>query len=454
MSLSAALARLVVDPRFAKLPASALEAVRRSVLDTLGCVLAGAGARECASLRRVLGAMTDAQGATAIGIVTRVPAPWAALVNATAGRALDIDDLYEPGQVHASVAVVPATLAVAEALGRRVSGAEFIAAVAAGLEVLARVSMTPLDDIHVTGLSSSYHYGVFAAAAATARLVGGGEAVARSALGLAAGLASGTRQPNVEGVGAFRAQQGWAAHAGVMAGLMAVHGIDGPAESLEGRSGYLAVYHRNRYRPEPLLAPLAPPFAVEALTAKFLPACRFAHGAIEGILALRGAAGGDAENVTRVRVRVAGSHHAAVCEPASRRTPHSASEAQFSLPYLTAAALVRGRLAPADLLPESLCDERVLDWAQRIETTPDPAFAAAPLGAAAVEVELAGGRSLSRTIMHPGTDQAADFDATATKIRDLVSRDDASRAARLIDAVARLETLSDVRVLADVLRTA
>lgn len=453
MSLSAALARLVVHPDFADLPAPASAAVRRSVLDTLGCVLAGAAAPECVSLRRLLGVMTDAQGATAIGTANRVPAPWAALVNATAGRALDIDDLYEPGQVHASVAVVPAALAVAEALGRRVSGAEFIAAVAAGLEVLARVSMTPLDDIHVTGLSSSYHYGVFAAAAATARLVGGGEAVARNALGLAAGLASGTRQPNVEGVGAFRAQQGWAAHAGVMAGLMAAHGIEGPAESLEGRCGYFAVYHRNRYRPEPVLAPLAPPFAVEALTPKFVPACRFAHGAIEGILALRGAAG-DGAQVTRVRVRVAGSHHAAVCEPASRRTPRSASEAQFSLPYLTAAALVRGRLAPADLLPESLCDERVLDWAQRIETTPDAAFASAPLGAAAVDVELAGGRSLSRTVMHPGSDQAADFDATATKIRELVSPVDAPRAVRLIDAVAALDTLSDVRVLADVLRTA
>ena len=50
-----------------------------------------------------------------------------------------------------------------------------------------------------------------------------------------------------------------------------------------------------------------------------------------------------------------------VCEPvANKRRPANAYDAQFSIPYLVAASLVRGRFTLAELEPEALSDERIL----------------------------------------------------------------------------------------------
>jgi len=83
-----------------------------------------------------------------------VPAIHAALGNGVAAHALDMDDGFRYGGVHAGVAVIPAALALAESL--QLSGKQLILSIVCGYEIVNRISkaMNPSHlgrGFHTTG---------------------------------------------------------------------------------------------------------------------------------------------------------------------------------------------------------------------------------------------------------------------------------------------------------------
>ena len=98
-----------------------------------------------------------------------------------------------------------------------------------------------------------------------------------------------------------------------------------------------------------------------AVAVKPLPACHFTHACSDAAIALleqHKLAIGDIE---RIKALVPAEVVKTVCEPvANKRRPANAYDAQFSIPYLVAASLVRGRFGLAELEPEVLSDERIL----------------------------------------------------------------------------------------------
>src|ERR1700759_4647271 len=112
------------------------EAGKRYVLDTLGTMLAGTTLG--AGCGPMLGFVRDAGGmpvSPVIGTGRRTSPALAALANGATAHALNFDDASE---VHLGVATIPAALAVA-ASRSPVTGARFLAAVAAGMELMARL---------------------------------------------------------------------------------------------------------------------------------------------------------------------------------------------------------------------------------------------------------------------------------------------------------------------------
>ena len=454
-----ALVNMLVSTRYEDLSAQTIDTVRRSTLDIMGCMLAGSSVPECETLVRTFTKLGSASGAHIVGRSSRMAAPWAAFVNATAGRALDMDDLYEPGQLHATVAVVPVLLALADVSDRLMSGREFIATVATAIDLLGRLSVAPRQDSNITGISHTYHFGTFAAAAAAARALGCDQNGVRNALGLALGMAGGTRQPNLEGVASIRVQQGWAAHSGLMAGLLATQGLQGPEAVFEGRFGYFNVYHPGGWDAGQLVDDLGKRFAVDALTIKFYPACKYAHGAIEAISNIQRRRPFQIGEVQRVRVRVPEISFSAVCQPEqAKRTPTTVPEAQFSLPYLAAATLVRGRMTVAELEPSAIMSDDLRFWSKRVEIERDDSLAKVPdaLSAAAVEIELTSGERLSETVLGTVGDpqRPCDFARVVEKVDNLLTASGESVRAKLpaiVDILTSLESVSDMRVLGGLL---
>src|SRR5262249_41136225 len=73
----------------------------------------------------------------------------AALINGAAGHALDYDDTNLVGGLHATTAVLPAALALAQETGA--SGADLLCAYIAGVEACARLRVVIGDEHYVQG---------------------------------------------------------------------------------------------------------------------------------------------------------------------------------------------------------------------------------------------------------------------------------------------------------------
>jgi 2-methylcitrate dehydratase PrpD len=132
---SSVLAEFVNRTRFEDLPENVVWEVKRILLDSLGCALAG--------LRTVKGKTVFSLGfkggspeATIVGVEQKVPASAAAFINGELLNALDYDVLCAPTG-HVTPYLLSAPLAVAE--WKQVSGKELILAVAISHEVAQRV---------------------------------------------------------------------------------------------------------------------------------------------------------------------------------------------------------------------------------------------------------------------------------------------------------------------------
>jgi 2-methylcitrate dehydratase PrpD len=141
-----ALAEHVCRVRFADLPASAVEAARRDILDTFGCMLGGSGAPGIDALYEQADYWGGREEARVLLRGRKLPSPQAALLNASMGHALDFDDTLDTGgSIHPGVSVLAAALAVADRVGI-VSGQDFLTAVTLGLDVSCRIALASTLD--------------------------------------------------------------------------------------------------------------------------------------------------------------------------------------------------------------------------------------------------------------------------------------------------------------------
>src|SRR5215475_12442237 len=140
------LAEHVCQTTFAALPASAVRATKRDMLDTLGAALGGSVAPGVAELTRLVQHWGGREESSVWLLGGRVPAPQAALVNATMGHALDFDDTFDrAGNIHPGISTLAASLAVAERCGGT-SGRDCVLAITLGLDVACRVALAATVD--------------------------------------------------------------------------------------------------------------------------------------------------------------------------------------------------------------------------------------------------------------------------------------------------------------------
>ncbi|NJP92995.1 MmgE/PrpD family protein [Nonomuraea sp. FMUSA5-5] len=245
------LAGFAVACRDGELPEAVRADVPGRVLDVLGNCLAAYSdttadatgdttrdtAEAAAVVLRGVRRWGGAGEASVIGSGDRVPAPSAALVNGTLAHALDFDDTHLPSVLHPSARVVPAALAVAQSV--RAPGAELVAAIAAGIEVCARLGMAsylPQERNSLffeQGRHATSICGTLGAAVAAGLLLGLPPEGVAHAVGVAASMGAGLLEANRTGGTVKPVHCGWAAHAGVSAAVLAAEGLTGPPTVLD-----------------------------------------------------------------------------------------------------------------------------------------------------------------------------------------------------------------------------
>ena len=111
-SITATLARFVIDTRSADIPDGVLTGARNALIDTIGVALAGTGEPVAGIARRwVLDSGATAR-ASIWGCNEGGSAADAAFANGVASHALDFDDSHPSLRGHPSATMIPAALAV------------------------------------------------------------------------------------------------------------------------------------------------------------------------------------------------------------------------------------------------------------------------------------------------------------------------------------------------------
>jgi 2-methylcitrate dehydratase PrpD len=437
------LAQHICRTQYADLPTTAVESARRDVLDTFGCMLGGSGAPGIDELSVVIGRWGGREESRVLLRGTRLPAPQAALLNASMGHALDFDDTLDTGgSIHPGVSVLASALATADSLGG-VSGREVLLAVALGLDVSCRIALACTLD---RGWHRTAVMGVFGATAAAAKLIGLTSEQMLHALGIAYSHAAGNRQCILDGALTKRLQAGQAASAGVFSAVLAQTGFTGARNVFNGRFGFLELYQPNGYDASLLLRHLGTVFCGERLGYKPYPCGRPLHSAIDAALAARAALGiTGADDIEAVTIEADPAGHADQFggAPAKRR-PTQVVEAQFAQPFLVATALVHGTVRIADVA--GLGDAAVLRLSDRIEGR---AQGGRPKGSLSIAVRRTGGRSVTIEATDPiGSPEKPLSDAQLeAKFRDCarnaVRRLSDADADAAMAAIRRLHTLAD-----------
>jgi len=386
------LAGFVATLRHDRIPDAARAYVSRSLLDWLGCCIAGLHEPPVRALEAVLAPMGGAGQATVIGRGRRASVLDAALLNGVAGNVLDLDDLH-PGLIgHPAAVLAPTVLALGEWLGA--DGAAVETAYVAGYEVLVRIGLGTEPDLYRRGWHATGVLGTFGACAAAGRLLGLDERALCAALAIAATQAAGLRE--LSGTPARCIHQGRAAAAGVLACLWAREGVQG-VDDIVGAPHGLRVFS-GEVRAEPMLDGLGERFLLDQTCYKRHAASGSLHAALDATIALRERHGLAPDQVAKVEVS---THPLALELCAPHAAPRSVASARQSMHFGIALALAEGR-CDRDLYTDAMrVDPSIRALCERVTVAADPTMVYAQAMPSEVALTTRDGRRLSMRVDVP-----------------------------------------------------
>jgi 2-methylcitrate dehydratase PrpD len=373
MTIEQTLTDWVYDTRFDDLPTQTVDLTKKSVLTIFGTTIAGSHAEGCEAVVEMVKAWGGQPEATIHIHGGRVPAPNAALVNSMMARANDLCDAMDPG-LHNGSTVIPAALAAAELVGG-CTGQDFITAVVTGTELSARLAVLGsedgatapgMDGFDPTGVTS-----VLGAAAATGRILGLDGQQILNALALAFNRSGGSFQANLDGSLAVRMIQGFAAQNGLVCALLAQRGITGPRNFIDGDYGFFHLYTKGRRDREGLAGELGQRWQMYRTGYKHYPSCGASIASTDAILRLAQDHDLSAADVAEIGVRVTPAIYGLVGHGFTVGDNPTVN-AQFSIEYCVANALVRQHPKLRHFDPDYVTDPQLLELTQRIHVTPDP----------------------------------------------------------------------------------
>ncbi|MDA1128100.1 MAG: MmgE/PrpD family protein [Chloroflexi bacterium] len=440
------LARFVCDTRLEDLEPSTITAAKAVVLDTLGAMLAGSRLPENEKLAQ-LSTKTGGPGpATILGHPGSASPVFAALANATAGVALEMDEGNRLGGGHAAIHVIPAALAVAEERGA--SGKEFLASVIAGYEVTSHIGTGTKvkKTIHSHGT-----WGAIGSAAATAKLMGFDPAQTTQTINLAASMSpANTWTPCLEGATIRNLYPGRSGFQGILAAQLTLCGFtgleDGPSdiyntvlgESFDGDAAVQGLGTPEAYR-------------IQQNYFKLHACCLYNHPVLDGVQTLLGRERFSADEVDRIKIEAP-----ALATIMTDPLPENMLAAKFSLPYAVATAVVHNSTDITAFYSDRLNDPATQALARRVDIVADPQMDLRRYDypAAKVAVVLKDGRTLTESVTahHGDSQNPASREELVGKF-NFLTQDILGEvgAARVVETVSHLDVLGNIRELTSLL---
>jgi 2-methylcitrate dehydratase PrpD len=368
VTVSEQIAAFAADADPKRLPERVHETIRLLMIDVAGLCVAGRAFDYVAAAAASAGSTGRT---TAIGHAGGIGPYDAALINGTAAHGEDYDDTFEGGPVHAGAVIVPAVLSAAE--HRNLSGGAVVKGIAAGVEVMCRMSLVAPQATHKACFHPTAVFGAPAAAVGVAAALGLSPEKVTNAIGIAGSLASGIIEYLADGSSTKRLHAGAAAQSGIRAAFLAEGGFSGPKTVLEGTHGFYKAFAPSKTPDfKPLLDSLGSTWVTE--TVAFKPyACGtmtqpFIDCAIE--LARSGVHAGDIESMV-CEVGEGTVHR--LWEPLKlKQAPPNGYAAKFSTPYCIAVGFLDGKAGFGQFSDARVMDPGVRHLAGTVSYVIDP----------------------------------------------------------------------------------
>ena len=445
------LGRFVVARSWDDLSEAARLELKIRILDSLGCALGALDAPPVRAIRLQLDELGGSPLCTLIGGGATAP-DRATLHNGALVRYLDFNDSYfAPGETcHPSDNLAP-VLAAAEYAGA--SGRELLVALAVAYQVQCRLS----DEAPVRGKGFDHTtQGAYAAAAGVAKALRLGTAETANAIAIAGTALNALR---VTRTGSLSQWKGLAypftAFGAIEAAFLAARGITGPAEVLEGNKGFM----------DSISGPFELDWEQEDLERvrhtflKRYNAEIHSQSALEALLELREQHAFDPGRVERIELDTFQVAYDIIGggEEGGKKEISSKEEADHSLPYLLAVALLDGQVMPEQFAPGRIVRADVQALLRRVDVRParDLTERFPAEHACRLRLRLAGGVTLTaeKSDYHGFLTRPMGWEHVLRKFQRLAARIEPELAAELAATLWMLDEL-DARDLTTILARA
>ena len=359
------LAEFVAGLCYERIPGDVVAKTKDLMVDWLGSVLAGKGARPVVALEHFAAAMGPATGNAEVIHSGSMTSPlFAALINGAASHVAEQDDVHNGSVFHPAAVVFPAVLAAAQS--ERSSGRDVIVAAIAGYEVGIRIGeflgRSHYKIFHTTGTA-----GTVAAAAAVSRVLGLDADRTQHAMGSAGTQAAGLWEFLRDAADSKQLHTAKAAADGLLAAYLARDGVTGARRILEGKQG-MAAGMSSDADVSKLVDRLGTRWATVETSFKWHASCRHTHPAADALQSLMARDGLKFGDIAHVTARV---HQGAIDVLGSVTNPTTVHQAKFSMGTVLGLIAVHGAAGLDEFENHALNDGRVRAFRDRVSMVLD-----------------------------------------------------------------------------------
>jgi 2-methylcitrate dehydratase PrpD len=448
-------ADFICSTRLQDLPENVIALGKKSILDGLGLALSGGATPLGGMVRQHFSDLNLGTGpATVIGSHLKIAPRFAAFANGVGIHADDYDDTQLAVATdrvyglltHPTAPALPAALAIGEQL--KASGAATMLAYHLGVEIECKIAEAINPRHYQTGFHATATCGTFAAAAASAKLMGLDAEQTARALSIAGSQSAGLRENFGTMTKPFHA--GRASESGVAAAQFASYGWTATDKILEAPRGFFSAAGGG-YDPAAIAGKLGDPWTMAdpGVSIKPHPSGSLTHPGMTEMLRLIRANDIKAKDVVRVRV---GTNHN-MPNALIHHRPVNELQAKFSMEFCMAILLLEGRAGLGEFTDEVVLRPDVKAMIEKIDfvVDDDAENAGYHKMTTLIDIQLADGRKVSgRSDFGKGSPaDPMSYEEVADKFREnaAYAKFPSAQAEQVVAMVRELETLRSISPL-------
>ncbi|SEI03967.1 2-methylcitrate dehydratase PrpD [Halobacillus karajensis] len=427
------------NTEYKSLSEDSIETAKKCVLDWLGCVYAGKYEKAYRISRQAFKATQGAGRCKVIGEEEKTSPFAAVFTNATQASALDYDDGHRQPVGHPGSTVISTLWTISDLL-EKVHGRDWLLSIICGYEIAIRCGIV-MNSHHDSRFYGSGGWALFGAAAAGAKLMKLNQESTKNALTICE-VHGPTAQcgKSISNGSMTKESVGWGSVTALSSLLLSNQGFTGPDDILLDKD----IYKENSTK---VFRDLGDRYEINHVYFKPFPSCKWTHSPITAALKIRNNNPFSHSDVQTITVQ---SFDKALT--LDHKKPTTSVEAQYSIPYTLACALVHGDVAPIHVAEDHLNDEDIMSLINKVHLVhaPDLERHFPETRPARVIIKIKDGTTFTEEIYHTKGDPERPFSWKDIEDKFHMCSHNyyaQNRREQIIDSIRNLEDIEDLNEL-------